>query len=168
MKARVLCLSTVLLAAVRGVHPPPDQCCDGPARPVNWISLSNTSALAAACHLSAVIPPSCGYGHSRPSVSCKTSIVHKTRIESTMARGTQLHYSKENSLGCAALTACTHDGEELWMTCPDGFEADCVLGCTALPKASSCPDPQQSLVEWLSSTSGPIQYIHVHSVSSDR
>jgi len=98
------------------VHPPPDKCCDGPARPVLWISLSNTSALAAAC--------------------------------------TQLHYSKENSLGCAALTACTHDGEDLWMTCPDGFEADCVLGCTALPQASSCPEPQQSLVEWLSSNGG--------------
>jgi len=115
-KARALWLSTVLLAGVRGVHPPPDKCCDGPARPVLWISLSNTSALAAAC--------------------------------------TQLHYSKENSLGCAALTACTHDGEDLWMTCPDGFEADCVLGCTALPQASSCPEPQQSLVEWLSSNGG--------------
>ena len=55
-KARALWLSTVLLAGVRGVHPPPDKCCDGPARPVLWISLSNTSALAAACHLSALSP----------------------------------------------------------------------------------------------------------------
>ena len=67
--------------------------------------------------------------------------------------GTQLLYSKENSLGCAALAACTYQGEAIWLSCPDGFEADCVLGCTALPRPSSCPEPQEDLIEWITSSS---------------
>ena len=55
MALQTLRISAVLLAVVSGVHPPPDDCCDGPPRRARWGNTSKISALGAFCNQAAAL-----------------------------------------------------------------------------------------------------------------
>ncbi|CAK9065876.1 unnamed protein product [Durusdinium trenchii] len=85
---------------------------------------------------------------------CRCETINKCEKEAA-AIGvwcSQMLYSAENYMGCAALLSCERRGQEIWLTCPDGYEPDCVTGC--VPFEKDCPENDVDLISWVRNHGG--------------
>lgn len=88
--------------------------------------------------------------HPPPAVCCEGEAASVTWVVNGSSPGMwcfQMLYSAENYMGCAALRSCERNGHEIWLTCPDGYETDCVEGC--VPLRTHCREEETDVISWL-------------------
>lgn len=93
--------------------------------------------------------------HPPPAVCCEGEVAPVTWAVNGSSPGvwcSQMLYSAENYMGCAALLSCERRGQEIWLTCPDGYEPDCVTGC--VPFEKDCPENDVDLISWVRNHGG--------------